>query len=232
MSPRRRDIRERLGGTAILHNLSRPAGTLLCLALLCAGANSSSAFTIAITGGPPPTVFLQIGVGTFTGGPYASGGTPGNNTTVNTVSATVAPMDVGTGTVQTMNTDSTVSASSYDGRTFCSAPAQLYVGGFYRRPGNGNGNNATLTATVPAALLDAAGDAIPFSQISWTSSGIGDSGAQPFPSGTFVAGGTQTIGSINRNEWDESCWTFTYANSIVPAAGIYNGVVLYTLTAP
>ena len=33
---------------------------------------------------------------------------------------------------------------------------------------------------------------IPFSQISWTSSGAGDAGAQPFPSGTYVAGSLQT----------------------------------------
>ncbi len=232
MSPRRRDKRERLGGTAILHNPVRRAGALWCLGMLYALPDSSGAFTIAIAGGPPPTVYLQIGAGTFTGGPYSSGGTPGNNTTVNTVSASVAATDVGTGVAQTMSTDSTVSASSYDGRTFCSAPAQLYIGGFFRRPGNGGGSTATLTATVPAALVDAAGDALPFSQISWTSSGIGDSGAEPFPAGTFAAGSTQTIGAINRNEWGESCWTFSYANTIVPAAGTYTGVVLYTLTAP
>ena len=233
MSPRRRDVRERLEGTAILHNLSRPGQRLLCLALLCGLAGRSSAFTIAITPGPPPTVYLQIGVGTFTGGFYSSGGTPGNNPTVNTVSVNVPATVLGNGTAQAMTTDSAVSASSYDGRTFCGAPAQLYVGGFYRRQGNGSGgNSATLTASVPAALTNAAGNTIPFSQISWTSSGIGDSGAEPFPSGAFTAGGTQTIGIITRNQWAESCWTFSYANTAVPAAGTYQGVVLYTLTAP
>ena len=97
---------------------------------------------------------------------------------------------------------------------------------------SGGGSFATLTASVPASLTSAAGDTIPFSQISWTSSGIGDSGAEPFPSGTFTAAGTQSIGIIARNEWDESCWTFSYANTIFPAAGTYSGVVLYTLTAP
>jgi hypothetical protein len=230
MPPRRRDTRERLGGTGILHNLVRPA--LWSVALVGVLAEQSSAFTIAISTGPPPTVYLQIGVGTFTGGFYSTGGTPGNDTTVNTVSVSVPASAVGNQTAQAMTTDSAVSASSYDGRTFCTAPTQLYVGGFFRRQGNGGGSSATLTASVPASLTSAAGVTIPFSQISWTSSGIGDSGAQPFPSGTFTAGGTQSIGTISRNQWAESCWTFSYANTIVPAAGSYTGVVLYTLTAP
>ena len=216
----------------MLHNVVGPARPLWVVALLGAAIEPSSAFTIAITPGPPPTVYLQIGVGTFTGGFYSTGGTPGNNATVNTVSVSVPAAAVGNQMAQAMTTDSAVSASSYDGRTFCAAPAQLYVGGFYRRPGNGGGSSATLTASVPAALTDAAGGTIPFSQISWTSSGSGDSGAEPFPSGTFTAAGTQSIGTIARNQWAESCWTFSYANTIFPAAGTYSGVVLYTLTAP
>ena len=37
---------------------------------------------------------------------------------------------------------------------------------------------------------------------------------------------------VGQNEWAESCWTFTYKNTVVPAAGTYTGRVLYTLTAP
>jgi hypothetical protein len=179
-------------------------------------------------------VYLQIGVGTFSSsnGFFTSGGVPGNNPNVNTVSVNVPATVVGNGTAQPMTTDSAVSASSYDGRAFCSAPAQLYIGGFYRHQGNGNGSSATLTASVPAALTNTTGNTIPFSQISWSSSGISDSGAEPFPSGTFTAGGTQNLGTISRNQWAESCWTFSYANTQVPAAGNYTGVVLYTLTAP
>jgi hypothetical protein len=216
-----------------LHNLSRAGQRLLCLALLAALADHSSAFTIAITAKNPRAVYLQIGVGTFTGGWYASGGTPGNNTTHNTVSVAVPATAVGNGAAQAMTTDSAVGASSYDGRAFCSAPAQLYVGGFYRRVGNAGGpGGATVTATVPAALTDTSGDTIPFSQISWTSNGIGDAGAEPFPAGTFVAGGTQSIGTIAKNQWAESCWSFSYANTTVHPAGTYTGTVLYTLAAP
>jgi hypothetical protein len=80
-------------------------------------------------------------------------------------------------------------------------------------------------------LTNAGGNTIPFTQISWTSSGNSDTGAQPFPAGTFV-GGTQTIGTINRNQWAESCHTFSYANTNFRAAGTYTGRVTYTLSAP
>jgi len=86
-------------------------------------------------------------------------------------------------------------------------PGQLYIGGFYRTTGAAT-VAAQVTATVPAALTDAAGDTIPFSKIRWTSSGNGDSGAEPFPAGGFVNGGVQNVGSMSSNTWNESCWTF------------------------
>ena len=57
-------------------------------------------------------------------------------------------------------------------------------------------------------------------------------GGEPFPGGTFVAGGVQTVGIVGHNEWDESCWSFSYSNTTAPAAGLYTGTVLYTLTSP
>ncbi len=196
----------------------------------CALHGSALAFTIGISPGNPRAIYLQIGVGGFTG-TYRGGGTPGNNSTVNLVSVTVPAAAVGTGAVQSMTTNSTAGASSYDGFAFCNTPAQLYIGGFYRFNNNAAGAAATLTATSPANLTNSAGDTIPFTQISWTSSGNSDSGAQPFPAGTFT-GATQTIGTIQRNQWAESCQTFSYANSAIRAAGTYNGRVTYTLTAP
>jgi len=212
------------------------------LALLAAGA--AHAFTITLAAGPPETVYLQIGLGTFTGTycgagctyvtPVAQspGSAPGVNTTVNKVSVTVAANAVGNGTAQAMTTDSTQSQSFFDGFAFCNTPTQLYIGGFYRTPGNsGAGTTATLTATVPASLTDAAGDTLPFTQISWTSGGNGDAGGEPFPAGSFT-GASQVVGSIANNQWAESCWTFSYQNTLVPAAGTYTGRVLYTLSAP
>jgi hypothetical protein len=203
------------------------AGTVL-LVLATARPAPSVAFTVNITAANPRMLYLQVGVGSFSG-LYSSGGTPANNATVNVVSVTVPAAQVGNGAVQTMTTNSTASNSFYDNFAFCNAPAQLYVGGFYRSTTNTGA--ATLTATSPANLVNANGDRIPFSQISWTSSGNGDTGAQPFPAGTFN-GATQTIGSIVRNQWAESCHTFRYANSNFVASGTYTGRVVYTLSTP
>ena len=199
------------------------------VAAAAAVAMPAAAFTVNITAANPRVIYLQIGVGSFTGGNYNSGGTPANNATVNVVSVTVPAAQVGTGTAQVMNTNSGATSSFYDGYAFCNAPSQLYVGGFYRRTANTGA--ATLRATSPANLVNAGGNTIPFAQISWTSGGNGDTGAQPFPAGTFV-GGTQTIGTIARNQWAESCLTFSYANSNAVAAGTYTGRVTYTLSTP
>lgn len=201
-------------------------------AALLGFAGAAGAYTAAISPATPRMIYLQVGNGSFTGGNYTSGGTPATNTTVNVVSVTVPVAQVGTGAAQQMTTNSNASASFLDGFAFCNLPNQLYVGGFYRLTNNAAGSSATLTANVPAALVSGGGNTIPFSQISWTSSGNGDTGAQPFPAGTFINGGTQTIGTIARNQWAESCHTFSYANAATVAAGTYTGRVTYTLSAP
>jgi hypothetical protein len=172
---------------------------------------------------------LQVGVGAFTGFANA-GGTPGANPTVNQVTVAVPATQVGSGTAQTMASNSGATASYYDGYAFCNANL-LYVGGYYRYTDNTAGAAATLTAVSPANLVNGSGETIPFTQIAWTSSGNGDTGAEPFPAGTFV-GGTQTLGTIARNQWAESCHTFRYLNAAVRGAGTYTGRVTYTLSAP
>ena len=203
---------------------------LVGAALFGAATGSGSAYTVNLSPAAPLTVYLQVGVGSFTSD-YINGGQPGNNTAVNTVSATLAASVLGNGTAQPMTTNSTAAASYYDGFAFCSVPGQIYIGGFYRTTG-GTTAAAKVTATVPAALVDAAGDTIPFSKIAWTSSGNADSGAEPFPAGTFVSGGVQSVGSMSSNTWNESCWSFSYLNNTVPPAGTFTGVVRYTLSAP
>lgn len=188
------------------------------------------AYTLTLTPVSPKTIYLQVGVGSFTGN-YNAGGQPGNNTTVNNVSVTLAASAVGNGTPQAMNTDSTAAKSFLDGYAFCNVPGQLYIGGFYRTAG-GTTTAAQVTATVPAALTNAAGNSIPFSKIQWTSSGNGDSGAEPFPAGTFINGGVQNVGAMASNTWNESCWTFSYLNDAVPPAGTFTGVVRYTMSSP
>lgn len=184
------------------------------------------AFTATISPGPR-AIYLQVGNGSFTG-VYNSGGTPGNNAAVNVVSLTVPAAQVGNGTSLAMTSNSSAAQSFYDGFTFCTVPAQVYIGGFFRLPGSTG--TASLTVNTPLTLTTA-GDSIPFNKISWISSGIGDTGAQPIPSGSFT-GGTQTLASFPVNTWRESCHLFSYLNDQVVGAGTYIGQATYTLSAP
>jgi hypothetical protein len=221
------------------------AGAVLLAAVF---SGCASAYTVTLDADAPQTIYLQVGVGSFTAdycggttyppthqtpncGPAYGGGTPENNATVNTVSVTVATGSVGNGTAQAMTTNSTATNSFLDGYAFCTVPDQLYIGGFFRTAGAATAA-AQVTATVPASLKDTTGDAISFAKIQWTSSGNGDTGAEPFPSGTFVSGGVQTVGTMASNSWNESCLTFSYLNNTVPPAGTYTGAVLYTMSAP
>ena len=186
------------------------------------------AFTVNIGTGSR-AIYLQVGNGSFTG-TYSGGGTPGNNATINKVTVTVPAAAVGSGTAQAMTSDSTTSNSFYDNYSFCTPPNQVYIGGFFRN--TGTTGTATLSVTTSAAnLVNAAGDTIPFSQVSWTSSGNGDTGAQPIPAGTFT-GGTQSLASFPVNTWRESCHTFAYANAASVPPGTYTGRATYTLSAP
>ena len=211
---------------ALRHRLAVRVGAFAAAALLAA---ASHAYVVTITAGTR-SVYLQVGTGTMTGGNFSSGGVPGNNATVNSVSVTVPAGSIGSGT-QAMTTNSAVSNSPYDGFAFCpvTTPAtNVYVGGFYRTPGAAA--NATLTVISPASLVSGA-DAIPFSAISWVSGGNGDA-TPTIPSGTFAGGTTQTLLSVTRNTWFESCLQFNYANSAVFPAGTYTNRVTYTLTVP
>lgn len=201
-------------------------GRLSLAGALAAASVHSYAFVATISAGPR-TLFLQVGAGSMTGGNFSSGGTPGNNSAINSVSVNVPSAALGTG-VQAMTTDSTVTTSPYDSFSFCTVPAQVYVGGFYRTPGAAG--SGTLSVTSPATLSNGLGDTLPFTSISWVSGGAGDATAT-IPSGTF-AGATQTIYSVTRNNWFESCLAFQYANTALIPAGTFTGRVTYTLAAP
>lgn len=169
-------------------------------------------------------VFLHVG----------NGNADGNNGTVNLVSANLTAAQLLSGTPQAMTSNSTQSTSLYgDGYTTCPTPStQVIIGASYRRSNGGNGPaSATLRATSPASLTNAAGDTIPFSQISWTVSAAGSSAPNVIPAGTFN-GATQTLATVPANTYIENCHTFSYANSAIRAAGTYNGRVTYTLSSP
>ncbi|QWP77746.1 hypothetical protein J5226_04845 [Lysobacter sp. K5869] len=208
-----------------------PRRSVAAIAALSAGlaafAPAAAAFTATLNPGTR-AIYLRVGDGIYTG-TYTGNGTPGNGGGIDVVSVTVPAAALGNGTDQVMTTTASSGVSNYDGYAFCNVPAQIYVGGFYRR--SGAGGAASLTATVPAGLTNAQGESIAFSQISWTSSGNGDTGAQPIPAGTFQPG-TQLLTSFPINTWRESCHTFRYANDAVVGAGTYTGRVTYTLSAP
>jgi hypothetical protein len=237
MSPGRRCRLERIPGSDIRRQFARGAGCAFWAVLLATAGHGAFAYDVTLTPAAPKMIYFQVGNGLFTGGNYTPikgngqpTGTPGVNTTINKVSVSVPAGAVGNSTAQAMTTDSSAANSYWDGYLFCNLPAQLYIGGFYRTTGAGT-NTATVTATLPVSLSNAAGDTIPFSQISWTTGGNGDAGAEPFAAGVFNAT-SLTVGSISQNHWAESCWTFSYANAVVPAAGTYTGRVTYTLSAP
>ena len=200
------------------------------LVLLGFLAGPAPAFTAYLNAASPQTVYLQVGVGSFTNN-YLNGGQPQNNSTVNNETVSIAANALGNATAQAMTTNSTQTLSFWDGYTYCSVPGQLYIGGFYRTTGATTAA-AQVVASVPASLMDATGDTISFSTISWVSSGNGDSGAEVFPTASFIAGGQQNIGSMASNSWNESCWAFSYSNRTVPRNGTYTGVVTYTLSSP
>lgn len=209
---------------ALSCNVRRMIVISACM-LTMLSSEAADAYTITITSGTR-ALYLQVGAGGYTGY-YNSGGTPGNNSTINVVSVTIPAASVGSGTAQAMTSNSSVSQSSIDGYAFCNPPSQVYIGG-WSLPGNNSGV-ATLTVTTPANLTNGS-DSIPFSQISWVMSGNGDSTYQ-FPNGTFT-GGTQTLATFPANSWKEQCMTFIYANTVVPAAGTFTGRATYTLSLP
>ncbi len=203
------------------HPLRRLLGPgLLCLGLM--PALQAQAWSLSIAQATR-RVFLHVGNGTA----------EGNNATINLVQVSVPGMQLGDGVPLAMTTNSTQSQSLYgDSYTTCPTPAtQIMVGASYRRNNTSAPASATLSVTSPANLVSAAGDTIPFSQISWTVSAAGSTQPAVIPAGTF-SGATQTLTTIPANTYIENCHTFLYANSAVRPAGTYNGRVTYTLSSP
>ena len=157
--------------------------------------------------------------------------TNADNATVNLVSLVLPVAATGSGTAQAMTSNSTQAVSPLDNFTVCTPTAgQVYIGGFYRLPAT-NATTAVLQVTTPAGLTSGV-NSIPFSEISWTSTSIGNNGAADIPAGSFVSGGTRFLRNFAANSYVENCHTFSYANTSLVAAGTYDGVATYTLTAP
>jgi hypothetical protein len=194
-------------------------------------STSSYAYIVRILA-PPSGLYLQVGDGVGRLNLNTINSSSGRNSTVNNVRLTVPAASLAQGPLA-MTTDSSVSTSPIDNYTnYCSVPAQVFIGGFYRTP-NHRPAVAALRAQAPAALTGPSIGSIPINTISWVSSGDGDNPNDPtVPSGTFNSSGAQLLRTIGNNVWFESCMQFNYANNQLPPAGTYNGQVTYSLTAP
>ena len=185
--------------------------------LLCFAIFGADAWVLTVTPGAR-RVYLAVGNAT----------TDAANATINLVSVTVPANVVGTGTAQAMTSNSTQANSPFDGYNVCVPPNQVYIGGYLREPTT-TANVARLQVTTPATLTSGA-DTLPFTEISWTSTALGNPAAD-IPAGTYN-GATLFLRNIASNTYVENCHTFTYANTNLVAAGVYNGRATYTLTSP
>lgn len=182
-------------------------------------ASSVQAWVLNVTPGPR-AVYLAVGNAT----------TNAANATVNLVSVNVPTNAVGTGVAQTMQSSSTQANSPFDNYNVCvPASGQVYIGGFFRLPA-ASAVTAVLQVTTPFGLSSGA-NTIPFNQISWSSTALGNAAAD-IPAGTFPSGGTLVLRNFAANSYVENCHTFLYANTVSAPAGQYTGIATYTLTAP
>lgn len=208
-----------IGAMYIVEYLPQRLRSVLCCATIIAPIlaymPAAEAWVLNVTPGPR-TIGLTVGNN-------VAGGTP------NIVSVTVPAAVLGTGASQAMTSDSTQANSPFDAFTVCVPPNQVYVGGYLRELTN-TANSATLSVTTPATLSNGS-ETIPFTQISWTSTSIGNNGAADIPAGTFN-GGNLVLRNIASNRYVENCHTFNYANANFVAAGTYTGRATYTLVAP
>ncbi len=197
--------------------MTHRATTLTVAVVMSCLSFVADAWILTITPGAR-TVYLGVGNST----------TNAANATINLVSVSVAANVVGTGAAQAMTSNSTQANSPYDGFNVCVPPNQVYIGGYFREPST-TANVASLQVTTPANLSNGV-DTLPFSQISWTSTALGNAAAD-IPAGTFN-GAVLFLRNINSNRFVENCHTFSYANTNLVAAGVYNGRATYTLTSP
>lgn len=168
-------------------------------------------------------VYLHVG----------NGALAGNSGTINVVSVTVPAAQLGNGVPQAMTSNST-QTNSLQGDNYLTCPTlgtQTLIGASYQRNNNSAPASATLRVSSPATLVNANGDTIPISEVSWTVSAPGSGVPNVIPAGTFN-GTSQFLATIPANTYIENCHTFSFANSTVRAAGTYTARVTYTVTSP
>lgn len=156
----------------------------------------------------PKVLFLQVGTGTNVA----------NNAAIDMITFTVPAASVGNSTA-VAGTGGTTGASGVTARLL------------------GNGGDITLKASSVGAMNNGAGDTLSFAQIASAS----NNALLPAPTlvdGAATAGSTATIVATNKVVNQTATWTYSYLNSVTPAAGTYggagvnNGRVTYTASMP
>lgn len=160
----------------------------------------------------PRVLFLQVGTGT----------SMATNAAIDMVTFTVPAANVG---------DSTVIAGAGGNLGTGKVTAKLI----------GNAGAIVFSSTVPNGLSDGAGSTISYSQIA-TASVVGGTGNLLTPPALVDGATTNSAGngvtSGTKVTSRDATWTYTYLNSVTPAAGTYGGAgvnqgrVTYTATMP
>src|SRR5882762_2078990 len=175
------------------------------------GATAHVDFQITI----PKILYLRVGTGSsYTTGTYT------NNAAVDQINFAPTATTAGNGTA--------VAGTGGD-----------LTGGVETAAVVSNSGNVTLNATATGALSDGAGDSIAYTQITTTATTLTSATALPAPT---LANGTSANVVITAPPTkviiQDAKWTYAYANTTTPPAGIYGGVnvnngrVVYTATMP
>jgi hypothetical protein len=144
-----------------------------------------------------------------------------------------------TGTLATVNTTDLITFSPAVGAvgngTAVAGVGGDLTGGVETAAILGNGGNVTLVAAATGQLSDGAGDSISFAQITTAAAANAEPtllAAPPLSDTTS----SETVTATNKIVKADAKWTFSYSNTVTPAAGTYggsaanNGIVTYTAT--
>jgi len=160
----------------------------------------------------PQVLYVQVSTGTA----FA------NNNTIDTITYTVPGASVGNSTAIT----------GTGGSLSNGAVAALVIG---------NGGTVTFSSTTAGQLNDGtSGQNISYAQISCAASAASTPTPTTLAHPTLVDGATtnETLTPVNGVVDQAAKWTFTYLNTVVPAAGTYGGTValngqaVYTASMP
>ena len=148
-------------------------------------------------------------------------------------------LGVGTGAAALGASNATVDRITYDYTTNATAigggaAAAVITNSGAFTPANsvpvrvvGNNGQIVITATNPVSLLSGT-DAIPFTQFSAVS---GDVTLAHPALGGGTASPTLNTGSTKVTTRN-AVWTYTYANTVTPPSGTYDGQIVYTASMP